>query len=318
MRAREERRVGGGGRALPLEPADLRQLRLRLLRLRLLGAEPLDEPLEPGDVVGDALGRLLRVRRPLRLLAPPGVPRPGEERRAAGLELERRARDRLEEPAVVRDEDDRGVERRELGLEPLEARDVEVVRRLVEQQQVGIAAERARERGARQLAAGERLQAPVELVVVEAEPAQDGRLRARASRSRRRARAGPAPRRSGAASPGRASPAAIACSSRRSSSSSASRSAAPPSTYSRSVSSRSSGGRWSWSATRVPFSNASSPPWSSVSPARIRSSVVLPAPFGPESATRSRRSTRERDAVEERVAAELLAQVGCDQRRPSP
>src|SRR6476620_9948500 len=62
-------------------------------------------------------------------------------------------------------------------------------------------------------------------------------------------------------------------------------------TYSRNVTSRSSGGRWSWSATRVPFWNASSPPCFSVSPASIRRSVVLPAPFGPESATRSRRST---------------------------
>ena len=173
---REQRRVGRGGGSLLLEPSDLRQLRLRLLRLRLLGAEALDEALEPGDVDGDALGRPLRVRGALRLLAPPGVPRAGEERRAAGLELERRGRHRLEEPAVVRDEDDGGVERGELRLEPFEARDVEVVRRLVEQQQVGVAAERARERGARQLAARERLQAPVEVVVVEAEPAQDGRL----------------------------------------------------------------------------------------------------------------------------------------------
>src|SRR5690242_19606967 len=62
-------------------------------------------------------------------------------------------------------------------------------------------------------------------------------------------------------------------------------------TYSRSVRSCSSGGRWSCSATRLPFSDASSPPCFSVSPVRIRSSVVLPAPFGPESATRSRRST---------------------------
>ena len=58
----------------------------------------------------------------------------------------------------MRDEDDARVERRELVLEPLEARDVEVVRRLVEEQQVGVAAERARERRARQLAAGERVE----------------------------------------------------------------------------------------------------------------------------------------------------------------
>jgi hypothetical protein len=49
-----------------------------------------------------------------------------------------------------------------------------VVGWLVEQQQVGIAAERARERRACELSAGERLQPPVELLVCEAEAAQDG------------------------------------------------------------------------------------------------------------------------------------------------
>ncbi len=99
---------------------------------------------------------------------------PGEEGAPAGHDLERRRRHRLEEPAVVRDEDHRRVERGQLALEPLEARHVEVVRRLVEQQQVGVAAERARERGARQLSAGERPQLPVEVLVGEAEAAQDG------------------------------------------------------------------------------------------------------------------------------------------------
>src|SRR5213076_3247950 len=42
---------------------------------------------------------------------------------------------------------------------------------------------------------------------------------------------------------------------------------------------------------RVPFSRASSPPSSETWPASARSSVVLPAPFGPASASRSRRST---------------------------
>ena len=70
------------------------------------------------------------------------------------------------------DEDDGRVDRRQLALEPLEALDVEVVRRLVEQQQVGVAGERAAERGARQLAARERRELPVEVVIAEAEPAQ--------------------------------------------------------------------------------------------------------------------------------------------------
>ena len=113
------------------------------------------------------------VQRARRLLAAPRVPRPREEGRAAGGQLQRRGRHRLEEPAVVRDEDHRGVEREQLALEPLEAGHVEVVRRLVQQQQVGVAAERPRQGGARQLAAGERAQLPVEVLVGEAEAAQD-------------------------------------------------------------------------------------------------------------------------------------------------
>src|SRR3954453_14613532 len=71
---------------------------------------------------------------PPPLPEPPRMPRAGEEERAARLELEHRRRHRLEEPAVVRHEDDRRVEGLQLLLEPLEILDVEVVRRLVEQQ----------------------------------------------------------------------------------------------------------------------------------------------------------------------------------------
>ena len=153
----------------------------------------------------------------------------------------------------MRDEDHRGVERLQLALEPLEARDVEVVRRLVEQQQVGVAAERARERRARQLAARERAQRPVEVLVGEAEAAQHrGRVvapavAARVLEPRLRLRVAVQRRlvvRAAAPSPARATRApARARRGRR----------APESTYSRSVTSRSSGGRWSCSATRVPF-----------------------------------------------------------------
>ena len=131
--------------ALLLQAADLRQLGLRALGEVLLVAEALDEALEPCDVDVDPL-RLGRGGGQARgLLAAPVVPRAGEVRRAAGFELEHGGRDRFEEPAVVRDEDHRGVDRLELALEPLEARDVEVVGRLVEEQQVGVAAEGARE-----------------------------------------------------------------------------------------------------------------------------------------------------------------------------
>ena len=189
------------------------------------------------------------------------------------------------------DEDHRGVDRLELPLEPLEVLDVEVVRRLVEEQEVGPAREDARERGPRQLPAGERPERPVELVLGEAEARGSPRPRDRASPSRRRARAAPARPRSGEASARRArrppSPPRVAGAPPRGSS----RSRAPERAYSRSVRSNSSGGRWSWSATRVPFAKASFPPWSDVSPAIARRSVVFPAPFGPASDRRSRRPT---------------------------
>ena len=75
------------------------------------------------------------------------------------------------------DEDDGRVEREQRLLEPLERLDVEVVRRLVEQQQVGLGGERAGERAARELAAGEGLQRAVEVGVGEPE-AVDDRARA--------------------------------------------------------------------------------------------------------------------------------------------
>ena len=109
-----------------------------------------------------------------RFLTAPVVPGAGEVRRAAGFELEDGVRDRFEEPAVVRDEEDGGVDRLQLALEPFEARHVEVVRRLVEEQEVWVAAERACERGAGQLSAREAVEGPVEVVRREAEVAGDG------------------------------------------------------------------------------------------------------------------------------------------------
>src|SRR5215211_3812417 len=78
--------------------------------------------------------------------------------RAAGLELEHGRADRLEEPAVVRDQHDRRVELEQRLLEPLERLDVKVVGRLVEEQEVGLGGERAGQRAARELPAGERAQ----------------------------------------------------------------------------------------------------------------------------------------------------------------
>ena len=59
------------------------------------------------------------------------------------------------------DEDHRCVERRELALEPLEVRDVEVGRRLVEEEHPRFLRERAREQHALPLAAGDAVERPV-------------------------------------------------------------------------------------------------------------------------------------------------------------
>ena len=73
----------------------------------------------------------------------------------------------------MRHQDDRGVETRQVLFEPLERLDVEVVRRLVEQEQIGIAGEHPPERRARQLAARERAERTVEIrVVAEPEPVE--------------------------------------------------------------------------------------------------------------------------------------------------
>jgi hypothetical protein len=101
------------------------------------------------------------------------VPGAVEEPRAPRLELEHGRADGLEEPAVVGDEDDGRVEGEQRFLEPLERLDVEVVRRLVEQQQVGLGGERPGERCARELAAGEGLQGAVEVRVDEPEAVDD-------------------------------------------------------------------------------------------------------------------------------------------------
>ena len=64
------------------------------------------------------------------------------------------------------------VEADERLLEPLERLDVEVVRGLVEEQQVGLGGERAGQRAARELSPGEGRQRPVEVLVGEAQTVQ--------------------------------------------------------------------------------------------------------------------------------------------------
>ncbi len=185
---------------------------------------------------------------------------------------------------------------------------VEVVRRLVEQQQVGIAGQRAGERRAGQLSSGERVRAGGRGRRPRSRDRAGPRPPARASPSRRRARAAPG------ASAYRASvvascapPPSPASSARSSSSSEIEIRCARQATYSRSVRSRSSGGRWSCSAMRVPFENASSPPWHlrltrEHAQQRRLAGAVRPGEREPVAALDA-----ERHAVEERRAAQLFA-----------
>ena len=69
---------------------------------------------------------------------------------------------------------------------------------------------------------------------------------------------------------------------------------------------------------RVPFWSAISPPWIVVSPMIARSSVVLPDAVLAREREPLAAVDGERDPVEERVAGELLAEVGCDQDGHGP
>ena len=142
--------------------------------------------------------------------------------------------------------------------------------------------------------------------------------RDRATPSRPRARASPAPRCSGAASPVRGRRSTSPARAVRSSSSIATRSPAPEREYSRSVRPWPRGGRWSWSATRVSFANASSPPWSDVSPTSARSRVVLPDAVRAREREPVAAAQPERDPVEERVAREAPCGARMRSGRPSP
>ena len=143
--------------------------RLGLARLGRLVAEALHERLHPRDLRLLLVDRAAERHLARRRLAAPLRPGAGEEPPAARLELEDRGADGLQEPAVVRHHDDRRVEREQGLLQPLERLDVEVVRGLVEQEEVGMRPERAGERGARELAAGERGELAVEVVLGEAQ-----------------------------------------------------------------------------------------------------------------------------------------------------
>ena len=232
------------------------------------------------------------VQQPRRLLLAPDVPLAGEEGRAAALQLEHGGRDGLEEPAVVRDEDHGRVDRRRA---PARATRSTPCRGGSSARRGGAGRGRRRARGrARRASARRRRRSRGRgrgrRRRSRARAAR--RRRGRASRSRPRARAAPAPRRSGAASRarGRRPPSpprggAAHARPRRGRRRPRARTRAacePPSARRPLVVQRDA---------RALLPGELAAVRARVSPISARSSVVLPAPFGPASASRSRRST---------------------------
>ena len=93
---------------------------------------------------------------------------------AALLDARRVCRDGVDQRTIVRHEQDRALERVEGILERLAALDVEVVRRLVEHEQVRARGDDRRERQAAALAARQHADLALDLALREQEHAQDG------------------------------------------------------------------------------------------------------------------------------------------------
>ena len=143
-----------------------------------LRAEAVDELLHLLDAGLGPLDLRLFLLDGERLRALEGVVVARVETQLLVVEVGDRVADRVQEVAVVGDDDEGAPEVAQVAFDPLDRCDVEVVRRLVEQQQVGIGKERLREQhpqpeAARQLAHG---------------PLVPLRLEAEAGEQRRRAR----------------------------------------------------------------------------------------------------------------------------------
>ena len=239
---------------------------------------------------------------------------PGEERRAAGLELEHRGRHRLEEPAVVRDEDDArrrataarcsshsrfstsrwfvGSSRRSRSGSPASARASEA---RVSSPPEKVASGRSRSASAKPRPRSDRGGAVAPVV---AAGVLEPRLRLGVAAQRRRVVVAGGHR--------LLERAQLLLESRRGR-------RAPESTYSRER--QAAVERRPLVVQRDPralLERELAAVRARSRPASMRSSVVLPAPFGPASASRSRRSTLNETPSKRSDAGELLAEVGGD------
>ena len=148
---------------------------LHLRGLRRLVAEPVDEHLDPLDFLVLLLLGLAHPLQPRLALLEVVAVVAGVVGQLPEVHLGDPRDDRVEEVAVVRDEDDGVRVVVEVLLEPVARLEVEVVGRLVEQQQVGAREQQLGERDAHLPAARERLGRAVEVVRREAEAVEDRR-----------------------------------------------------------------------------------------------------------------------------------------------
>ena len=172
-----------------LDPLGLEALEacLVLVHLRELAvaAVALDELPLAGDRLGVRLGVLGRPRVALLALAVVGAVVAAERRQPAVAQLPDPGHGRVEERPVVRGDEQRAAAAPEVLLEPLERVEVEVVRRLVEEQQVRVGDHEPGQRGARLLAARQRGRRPGPLVRARSRGRTAPRRRAGRACSRR-------------------------------------------------------------------------------------------------------------------------------------
>ena len=133
------------------------------------------------DLLGVRVRFLRRALVALRALAVVGGVVAAERGQLPVAQLPDARHGRVEECPVVRCHEQRARPALEVDLEPLERVDVEVVRRLVEQEQVGVGDHETGQRGPRLLAAGHCRRRLRPLAAREAEPRQ-GRIDAQVQR----------------------------------------------------------------------------------------------------------------------------------------
>ena len=172
-RRRERQATPRPGR---LDPARLEPLEagLVLVHLAELAMAPvaLDELAFAGDRVGRALGLLRRSSVALLALPVVGAVVAPEDRQPPVPELPDPGHRRVEEGSIVGRDEERTGPSPKVRLEPLERPEVEVVRRLVEQEQVGIRDDEPGQRRPGLLATRQRGRRPAPLAPRESEPGQ--------------------------------------------------------------------------------------------------------------------------------------------------